>query len=113
MIEPIRVRPEPAGEPVRHFFAYGTLQPGLAPPEIAPALEKLLPIGEGFLFGKLYDLGRYPGAVIDPASAWLIYGTIYELPPNEDLLTKLDAYEGDEYVRVWQLVARSSGDNYV
>lgn len=104
MREPIRVRPEPTSEPIRHVFAYGTLQPGLAPNQIAPIMKKLRAVGEGFLFGKLYDLGLYPGAMIDPASAWVIYGTVYELPDDEDLLAKLDAYEGDEYMRIWQIV---------
>lgn len=104
MTEPIRVRPEPPTEPVRHLFAYGTLQPGLAPLEIAAVVEKLRLVGEGFLFGKLYDLGSYPGAVIDPASASIIYGAVHELPEGEEILRKLDAYEGPDYVRIEQLV---------
>ena len=109
MTEPIRVRPETPPEPIRHLFAYGTLQPGLAPREIAPLVEKLRPVGEGFLFGKLYDLGSYPGAVIDPASAWLVYGTVYELLEDVEILRKLDAYEGPEYVRIEQLVTLTAG----
>lgn len=109
MNEPIRVRPEAPTEPIRHLFAYGTLQPGLAPPEIASVIEKLRPVGEGFLFGKLYDLGNYPGAVLDPASAWIVYGTVYELLEDEDVLRRLDAYEGPEYMRVYQWVTRAAG----
>ena len=109
MREPIRVRPAPPTEPIWHLFTYGTLQPGLAPREIAPVVEKLRSIGEGFLFGKLYDLGSYPGAVIDPASAWLIYGTVYELPEDGEILRKLDAYEGPEYVRIEQRVTLTAG----
>ena len=112
MREPIRVRPEPPIEQIRHVFAYGTLQLGLAPNEIAPVVEKLRPVGEGFLFGKLYDLGSYPAAVIDPASAWVIYGTVYELPDDADLLRKLDAYEGDDYARIWQMVTLVAGGGY-
>jgi len=109
MTEPIRVRPEPPTGPIRHFFAYGTLQPGLAPEEIAPVLEKLRSLGDGFLFGKLYDLGPYPGAVIDPASAWLVYGTVYELPEDGEILRRLDAYEGPDYVRIEQMVTLTAG----
>ena len=50
------------------LFAYGTLRPGHAPDEIAPAVEKLRRVGEGFVTGVLYDLGNYPGAVLDPSS---------------------------------------------
>lgn len=72
-------------------------------------VEKLRSLGEGFLFGKLYDLGSYPGAVIDPASAWLIYGAVYELPEDGEILRKLDAYEGPEYVRIEQRVTLTAG----
>jgi len=109
MREPIRVRPEPAAEPIRHLFAYGTLQPGLAPAEVAPTVEKLRRVGEGFLFGKLYDLGDYPGAIIDPASAWVVYGTVYELPENAEILDALDRYEGPDYVRIVQHVTLVEG----
>jgi gamma-glutamylcyclotransferase (GGCT)/AIG2-like uncharacterized protein YtfP len=96
-------------EPIRHLFAYGTLQPGLAPAEIAPVVEKLRPVGEGFVDGKLYDLGGYPGAVLHPASAWIVYGTVYELPEDAEILRQLDAYEGPEYVRIEQLVTLTAG----
>jgi gamma-glutamylcyclotransferase (GGCT)/AIG2-like uncharacterized protein YtfP len=109
MSEPIRVRPEPTIEQIRHVFAYGTLQLGLAPNEIAPVVERLRPVGEGFLFGKLYDLGPYPAAVIDPASALVIYGTVYELPDDAEVLRRLDAYEGPEYSRIEQLVTLVGG----
>jgi gamma-glutamylcyclotransferase (GGCT)/AIG2-like uncharacterized protein YtfP len=112
MTEPIRVRPEAPTEPIRHLFAYGTLQPGHAPAEIAPIVEKLQSLGEGFLFGKLYDLGSYPGAVIDPASGWLVYGTVYELPEDAEILRKLDAYEGPEYARIEQLVTLAEGGGF-
>ncbi len=96
-------------EPIRHLFAYGTLRPGLAPPEIASVVAKLGLLGEGFVSGKLYDLGEYPGAVIDPASAWIIYGIVYELPEAAEILRILDAYEGPEYVRIEQLVTLTAG----
>jgi gamma-glutamylcyclotransferase (GGCT)/AIG2-like uncharacterized protein YtfP len=109
MTAPLRIRPERRTELIRHLFAYGTLQAGLAPPEVAPIVAKLRPIGEGFVYGKLYDLGNYPGAVIDPASAWIIYGTVYELPEDAETLCRLDAYEGPEYVRIEQLVTLTAG----
>jgi gamma-glutamylcyclotransferase (GGCT)/AIG2-like uncharacterized protein YtfP len=94
---------------IEYLFAYGTLQTDLAPREIAPVVEKLRPVGEGFTFGRLYDLGEYPGAVLDPASTWRIYGTIFELPRDEEILRLLDSYEGGEFVRKEQLVARVDG----
>lgn len=93
----------------KYLFAYGTLQPGLAPKEVAPLVEKLRFVGEGFVAGRLYDLGRYPGAVFDPRSERRIYGAIFELAEDEEILRKLDAYEGDEYVRFKQVVALIAG----
>ena len=75
------------------LFAYGTLQPGRAPAEIAPLVEKLEIAGQGSVRGALYDFGHYPGAVLDSASSHRIPGTIYRLPADPDLLRKLDAYE--------------------
>ena len=110
MAHPIRIRPQPAARPVLHLFAYGTLQPGLAPAEIAPAVAQLQALGEGFLFGRLYDLGDYPGAVVDPASKWIIHGTVYALPAKHpEVLDALDAYEGEDFVRIAQMAALADG----
>jgi gamma-glutamylcyclotransferase (GGCT)/AIG2-like uncharacterized protein YtfP len=76
-----------------YLFAYGTLQPGLAPADVAPLVEKLKPIGEGAVRGLLYDLGGHPGAIIDPSTDQKIKGLVLELPKDEDLLPALDAYE--------------------
>jgi gamma-glutamylcyclotransferase (GGCT)/AIG2-like uncharacterized protein YtfP len=109
MAEPIR---EPTIEPIRHLFAYGTLQPGLAPPEIAPVMGTLRPVGEGSVAGKLYDLGNFPGAVSDSA-AGRVYGIVYELPEDAEVLRRLDAYEGPEYVRIEQLVKLTAGGEII
>jgi gamma-glutamylcyclotransferase (GGCT)/AIG2-like uncharacterized protein YtfP len=92
-----------------YLFAYGTLQPGLAPAEIAPAVERLRLVGEGFVRGRLYDLGSYPGAVLDAGAVGSIYGAVYELPQAPEILDRLDAYEGPEYRRVEQDVTLVAG----
>src|SRR5579863_10223346 len=92
-----------------YLFAYGTLQPGLAPPEIASVVQNLRPVGEGFTLGKLFHLGNYPGAVFDSASAARVYGMVYELPQDAKVLPSLDAYEGPEYVRIEQWVRLTAG----
>jgi gamma-glutamylcyclotransferase (GGCT)/AIG2-like uncharacterized protein YtfP len=76
-----------------YLFAYGTLQPGLAPAEIAPTVSKLLPIGEAFVNGILYDLGGHPAAVLDPRLAQRIVGIVYQLREDASLLAELDDYE--------------------
>jgi gamma-glutamylcyclotransferase (GGCT)/AIG2-like uncharacterized protein YtfP len=100
-----------------YLFAYGTLQPGFAPTKIARVAAKLRTVGEGFVRGELYDLGGYPGAVADPAAKGKITGTVMELPEDEDVLARLDKYEGfdphspatSEYIREQQVVELKTG----
>jgi gamma-glutamylcyclotransferase (GGCT)/AIG2-like uncharacterized protein YtfP len=76
-----------------YLFAYGTLAEENAPQEIASTVKKLKYAGEGFILGHLYDLGEYPGAVLNASRSNKIFGKIYELPDDPDLLDRLDAYE--------------------
>lgn len=103
-----------------YLFAYGTLQPGAAPAEIAGAAAQLKAIGAGCVRGRLYDLGHFPGAVLDGAgneqgkidqcgdqkqgsdqdqggdqnnARHVIYGTVFELPRDPEILAALDTYE--------------------
>ena len=100
-----------------YLFAYGTLQPGLAPAKIAPLAERLRAVGAGFVRGVLYDLGEYAGAVPDPNAAGRIAGTVMELPDDASYLGQLDFYEGfdpkapetSEYVRERLTVDLSQG----
>ena len=99
------------------LFAYGTLQPGCAPAQIAGVAGKLREAGEGFVRGVLYDLGGYPGAVPDENAPGKIAGMVMELPDDEGVLRELDAYEGydpqspepSEYVREMQHVELAAG----
>jgi gamma-glutamylcyclotransferase (GGCT)/AIG2-like uncharacterized protein YtfP len=100
-----------------YLFAYGTLQPGLAPPEIAATAARLRPVGSGFVYGELYELDGYPGAAPDARSKNRIPGTVLELPEDAGVLARLDAYEGydprsperSEFVRVRQTVELGGG----
>jgi gamma-glutamylcyclotransferase (GGCT)/AIG2-like uncharacterized protein YtfP len=68
------------GRRKRYLFSYGTLLPEHAPREI------------GFVRGRLYDLGDYPGAVLT-RSGPLIRGLVFELPEDPQVLERLDQYE--------------------
>jgi len=100
-----------------YLFAYGTLQPGFAPEEVAEAAAKLRPVGQGFVYGELYELHGYPGAVPDPRSKNRIRGTVLELPEDTGVLSQLDEFEGydpedpetSEFVRVQHAVELSGG----
>ena len=76
-----------------YLFIYGTLSPDIVPDEIADAVEKLKFVGKGFVYGKLYDLGEYPGAKLSKGSRSKIRGSVYQLPPNKRVIRSLDAYE--------------------
>lgn len=100
-----------------YLFSYGTLQPGRAPKEIAAAVARLRAVGKGRVRGVLYDLGEYPGAVLDETAAAEIEGTIFELPAGADVLRQPDAYEEFDpaspmsslYIRVLHPVTLDSG----
>ena len=76
-----------------YLFVYGTLQPGQAPEEIAAIVDKLRPVGTGFIKGVLYDFGDFPAAVLDPSSKQTIHGTVFELSNDPKVLKRLDEYE--------------------
>jgi gamma-glutamylcyclotransferase (GGCT)/AIG2-like uncharacterized protein YtfP len=77
----------------QYLFAYGTLMPAHAPAELGEIVRQFRRIGRGSVRGRLYDLGDYPGAVLveGPDS---IYGEVYRLPADQEILRKLDEYEG-------------------
>ncbi len=65
-------------------------------------------IGEGSIYGMLYDLGSYPGAIYEKNSPSRVYGEVYQIDRNEkELVQFLDNFEGvgsqfkqpNEYIR--------------
>ena len=73
------------------LFVYGTLHPDRAPAEIAAAARCLTPIGPATIRARLYNLGAYPGAILDP-TAPPISGHLFTVP-DAAALVALDAYE--------------------
>jgi gamma-glutamylcyclotransferase (GGCT)/AIG2-like uncharacterized protein YtfP len=76
------------------LFVYGTLRPGHAPGEIADAVRTLEPVGPGTICGRLYNLGAYPGVVLDDDAGEEVRGEVF-LVPHPETLVRLDAYEDD------------------
>ncbi|HTB97778.1 MAG TPA: gamma-glutamylcyclotransferase family protein [Terracidiphilus sp.] len=99
------------------LFAYGTLKAGLAPRHLAHVVARLRRSGQGTVAGTIYDLGDYPGAVLDAASEKKFYGTVFEVPEDPELWRELDAYEEYEpdlpavsqFVRVRTMVQMIEG----
>lgn len=75
-----------------YLFVYGTLLPNQAS-EVRDLVRQMQRVGPATVRGRLYDLGEYPGAIIDNNSTTLVHGEVYRLPSNIGVLTKLDNYE--------------------
>ncbi len=74
-----------------YMFVYGTLLPGLAPPVIADVVNTLRLVGPATVRGRLYDLGAYPGCILDDGSG-AVHGVLLEIA-DPAVLEELDAYE--------------------
>ena len=53
------------------LFIYGTLLPGLVRPPLDALVARMTPLGPATVLGRLYDLGPYPGLVLDDDAASL------------------------------------------
>jgi gamma-glutamylcyclotransferase (GGCT)/AIG2-like uncharacterized protein YtfP len=51
-------------------------------------------IGEGTFNGRLYDIGKYPGAVPSNEPDDIVKGEVYALRKPDRILKVLDEYEG-------------------
>jgi gamma-glutamylcyclotransferase (GGCT)/AIG2-like uncharacterized protein YtfP len=77
-----------------YLFVYGTLRSKLVPPDLRGLVEQLREIGAAYTRGHLYDLGKYPGAILDANCDRRIIGEVLELPDDKSVLAALDHYEG-------------------
>ena len=75
-----------------YLFTYGTLRKGFAPPEIAETVAKLDYIGEGFIYGSLQNVGEYTSIIFGGKEK--VFGHIFGLPNEAEVLQNLDEYEG-------------------
>ena len=77
-----------------YLFVYGTLRKDYNHP-----MSKFLNahsewVDKGFFYGLLYDIGEYPGAIIDISNTKKVFGEIFQIKDTETLFKKLDTYEG-------------------
>lgn len=78
----------------KYLFLYGTLiQRDPPDKEIARIVKSLHRVGAASVRGRLYDLGDFPGAIVDPSSNRFVRGELLELPDDDDILHALDKYE--------------------
>ena len=81
----------------KHFvFIYGTLRRG-SPGSMSIRFPKSKFIAEAKVNGSLYDLGPYPGLLIDESNS-LVTGEVYQV--DDELLNELDEFEASSnYLR--------------
>lgn len=74
----------------RHLvFVYGSLRRGNAG-AMSVRFPKATYVAEGRVRGSLYDLGEYPGLVLDDKAS-VVTGEVYEV--DDDTLDRLDKFE--------------------
>jgi gamma-glutamylcyclotransferase (GGCT)/AIG2-like uncharacterized protein YtfP len=76
-----------------YLFVYGTLRPNHAPAEVAAVVKNLRKIGTGYIRGQLYDLGEYPGAILEASASTTISGEVFAITNEHAVLSILDSYE--------------------
>ncbi len=77
----------------RHLFVYGTLMRGSRSPYAQLLRMRAKFVGEASAAGRLYHLGRFPGAVFGEGWPTRVHGEVFRLHGTA-LLDALDAYEG-------------------
>jgi len=76
------------------LFVYGTLMKKYVEAHASSMLKKMEAtyVDEATIYGKLYDIGWFPGVIIEGAEK--VHGELWKISP--DMLSKLDLYEGCE-----------------
>ena len=87
-------------EPAHLLFAYGTLMLATGIPDVDSALRDAGPsLGRGWIPGRLFDLGEYPGAVAPEDGAGdedapKVWGRLMHLKDPAAFYSVIDRYEG-------------------
>ena len=82
---------------MEYLFVYGTLRNNYdlkLKNRVAKYLEY---VGKAKIGARMYDLGKYPGAIKDKTSE--VIGDVFLILDVEKVLKYLDEYEGNEYER--------------
>ena len=100
-----------------YLFVYGTLRSdcGASFNKVMRSEFKL--IGKAVTRGKLYDIGNYPGIVIEDCGFPMVTGEVYQIVGSGSGMEKLDEYEessteqdpASEYYRTLRKVELEDG----
>jgi gamma-glutamylcyclotransferase (GGCT)/AIG2-like uncharacterized protein YtfP len=73
-------------------FFYGTLMTRFQRPGRTRLEDALRPVGRGWIWGALFDLGIYPAAT--PANDTRVWGEVHRMLDTDAVLATLDEIEG-------------------
>lgn len=76
------------------LFVYGTLMQSFDTSMNRYLQRHARFLGAAVVKGRLYDLGRYPGLLLDEVSGRSVSGHVYTLSRPQEVLPVLDRYEG-------------------
>jgi gamma-glutamylcyclotransferase (GGCT)/AIG2-like uncharacterized protein YtfP len=93
-----------------YLFIYGTLRKEIAPSEfIHNLLDRYADfVDDGYVQGKLYDIGSYPGLIPSDNSEDKVAGEVFKLADSEEVLNTFDEYEGcsPRFPEPWEYVRK-------
>jgi gamma-glutamylcyclotransferase (GGCT)/AIG2-like uncharacterized protein YtfP len=91
------------------LFVYGTLRRGSRNQFARLLAEQARFLGTARTAGRLYNLGRYPGAKPSEGPGEWVRGEVFRLDQPAKTLAALDAYEGPRFERTIARVQVVSG----
>ena len=77
-----------------YLFVYGTLLQQAQHPMGHYLAQHAENIGKGFILGKMYQIGAYPGVIASQNPREKVVGMVVQLIDAQKILPRLDAYEG-------------------
>jgi predicted GNAT family N-acyltransferase/gamma-glutamylcyclotransferase (GGCT)/AIG2-like uncharacterized protein YtfP len=92
-----------------HLFVYGTLRRAANHPVHRLLAQKGKFLGMGTFRGKLYDFGRFPGAIPSTQISDRVVGEIYRLKDTRKVFQLLDDYEGRLFRREQRTILTRGG----
>jgi gamma-glutamylcyclotransferase (GGCT)/AIG2-like uncharacterized protein YtfP len=92
-----------------YLFVYGTLRSQMNDPLHRLLETHAILVGTGTFQGKLYDLGRYPGAIRSRGKTDCVIGEIYRFSEPQRALEILDEYEGHRFKRKRVTIIQADG----
>ena len=97
--------------PTNYLFVYGTLLRDANNDMSQFLLQHANYIGKGFVYGRLYQVDWYPGAILTDKKSEKVFGHIYRILEGTTLFETLDVYEGVEDGLYLRLSTRAYLDN--